>query len=332
MSSFNIGLFLVLSIFFSKLKNCFYLFYSYWAKPINFKNYGNTAIITGASDGIGKEYAKALAKRGLDVIIIARTKSKLEVLCADIEKYQKVRANFLVFDFDQGDYSTLKPSLERILHSNNKSFADVAVLVNNVGLLDPNLNSFVINYKEFNLSKKLTDAKYQPDASKNIKRTLNTNCLSMTSMCSIILPEFLKKRKGIIINLSSVAAASEYRPLITVYAATKSFNNFVSQSIAAECAAHCPGILVQTVKPGIVYTDMAKTFVPPTALTPPSKLNMMPTADVFVKYAIRTVGYRQETCGYYMHSLLYIYTRVMHRFLSLKNIGKLDIKFMRDLL
>uniref|UniRef100_A0AC34R990 Uncharacterized protein n=1 Tax=Panagrolaimus sp. JU765 TaxID=591449 RepID=A0AC34R990_9BILA len=90
----------------------------------------NWAIITGSTDGIGKVYALELAKQGFDIILISRTKSRLEATKNEIiENYPKIKVEMIVFDFCQDDVKVYNSQLFDKL----KKF-DIGILVNNVGM------------------------------------------------------------------------------------------------------------------------------------------------------------------------------------------------------
>ena len=107
--------------------------FNYWRgilKPINLKKYGEWAVVTGGSDGIGKGYALELAKRGLNICIISRTESKLKSVCEEITKKHGCKAEYITFDFNEGDYQDLYKKLQSFTW-----FEKIGVLVNNVGFL-----------------------------------------------------------------------------------------------------------------------------------------------------------------------------------------------------
>lgn len=70
-------------------------------------------VITGATDGIGREYARGLAERRINVVLISRTESKLLELCTEIKLEYGVKAKYIVADFTRG--ASIYPNIERIL-------------------------------------------------------------------------------------------------------------------------------------------------------------------------------------------------------------------------
>ncbi|KAI9915582.1 hypothetical protein PsorP6_008524 [Peronosclerospora sorghi] len=88
-------------------------------------------VVTGATDGIGKALAMELARKGMNVILMSRTQSRLEDARNEIlAKYPKVEVNILAVDFDRIDEPNVRESLHKTLDQVN----DVGVLFNNVGI------------------------------------------------------------------------------------------------------------------------------------------------------------------------------------------------------
>lgn len=127
-------------LFFNNISPFFKYLFNYWRgilNPIDLKNYGEWAVITGGSDGIGKGYAFELAKRGLNICIISRTESKLKSVCDKMTKEYGVKAEYITFDFNEGDYQELYKKLKSF-----SWFEQIGVLVNNVGFLAYGYDSY----------------------------------------------------------------------------------------------------------------------------------------------------------------------------------------------
>ena len=90
--------------------------------PIDIKKYGSWAVITGGSDGIGKAYALELAKRGLNILVIARTEKKLVNVCMEAKNNYDVSVDYIVFDFKDDVYDELKACREILGCSRTKTF------------------------------------------------------------------------------------------------------------------------------------------------------------------------------------------------------------------
>uniref|UniRef100_A0A3Q2UL04 Hydroxysteroid (17-beta) dehydrogenase 3 n=1 Tax=Fundulus heteroclitus TaxID=8078 RepID=A0A3Q2UL04_FUNHE len=152
-------------------------------------------LVTGASEGIGRAYAFALAERGMDVVIMSRTKATLEEVAKEIGATTGQRVKVIVADFSEEE--AFREIEEEMKHLN------VGVLVNNVGVLP----SFI-------------PCKFLESE-------------GLDKMCKIILPGMENRRKGVIINVASGIASFPF-PLYTLYAASKIFVERFSQGLQAE--------------------------------------------------------------------------------------------------
>ncbi len=91
------------------------------------KKYGEWAVVTGATDGIGKEYARELARRGMKVVLIARNPEKLQRVAEELGRETKSQISTVVADFSKGP--EIYPGIRLALND-----LDIGVLVNNVGV------------------------------------------------------------------------------------------------------------------------------------------------------------------------------------------------------
>lgn len=153
---------------------------------------------------------------------------------------------------------------------------DVGVLINNVGMS--------YSYPEYFVDNKNKDKLYA-----NI---INCNIYSVTNMCKLVLPKMLEKKRGVIVNVSSLSALIP-SPLLTIYAASKAYVDKFTEDLAAEYSKS--GIIFQCLFPGYVATKMSKIR---------QSTWMAPTPDKFVDDALKTIGLQQHTTGYFPHTLL----------------------------
>jgi len=232
----------------------------------NLKNAGCWSVVTGATDGIGKAYAEQLAKRGLNVVLISRTLTKLEDMAKDVESKHNVQTKVIAADFSREDiYEDIKLKMAGL---------DIGVLVNNVGCS--------YEYPEFFAE---VD---EPDFS---RRMIHMNCTSVAQMTEIVLPTMLAKKKGFVINIGSSAGSSP-TPLLSLYSGTKSFVELFTQSLYHEYIGQ--GVTFQCVKPYFVVSKLSK-FKKVSAF--------VPSPTTFVKNALNTVGIQTVTTGYWAHEL-----------------------------
>ncbi|XP_068128176.1 very-long-chain 3-oxoacyl-CoA reductase-B-like isoform X4 [Hyperolius riggenbachi] len=174
-----------------------YILSRWWRKDL--KQYGGWAVVTGASDGIGKCYAEELARRGFDVVLISRTQEKLEKVAKEIERQTGRKTRIIQVDFTGGleIYTKIEEGLRDL---------DIGILVNNVAVI-PTGNNAVPFLNAPHLEQAICDM-------------VNCNMLSVAQMTRIVLPKMLARKKGLIVNLSSAAGFRPFR-YFTVYSATK---------------------------------------------------------------------------------------------------------------
>ena len=169
--------------------------------------YGSWAVITGATDGIGKAYAEELARGGMNIFIISRTQSKLDQFAQELaEKYPNLEVRTLAMDFsgNTGAYDALRAALLE---------TEVGVLVNNVGV-------------SYEYPMKFHELGYE-----QVENMINLNTLSMSLMTHIVLPGMLERRRGAIINISSASGLAP-SPMLAQYSATKAYADFFTRAIA----------------------------------------------------------------------------------------------------
>lgn len=183
------------------------------------------ALITGASAGIGATYADRLARRGYDLILVARKRDKLDDLSHRLKVATGRRIS--VVPADLTDPSDLR-RVEAVVRGEPR----LTLLVNNagVGSATPLVASDV----------------------DSMESMIDINVTALTRLTYAAAPEFLERGEGTIVNISSgVALAPDF--LNGVYGASKAYVLALSQSLDAEL--HGKGIHVQVVLPGVVRTE-----------------------------------------------------------------------------
>merc|ERR1719153_2093385 len=232
------------------------------------EKFGEWAVVTGCTGGIGREYALGLAKKGMNMVLVSRSRQKLEVLEKEILKMYKVKTMIIVADFTDIEV------LDKIVEEIRESKVDIGVLVNNVGILGPHFMPFL------ELDGKI------------VKDMITVNISAATILCHKLLPDMVKKGKGAIINIASTASYLS-GPYLAEYFATKHYLHAFTEAIAIENEG--TGVIIQEVDPGHVATEMTKDLAPAPAT---------PMASTFVASALATLGYSQRTMGYWVHGLM----------------------------
>jgi len=198
-----------------------------------------TALITGASSGIGAVYADRLAHRGYDLILVARNRGKLDKLASRLTT--ETRRAVEVLSADLGDPDDLS-RVEGVL----KMDASVTLLVNNAGFgtVAPLLNSDVNKMSEL----------------------IALNIGALTRLTYAAVPGFVARGAGTIINISSIVAIAP-ELMNGVYGGSKAFVLAFSHSLQHELASK--GVRVQAVLPGATATDFWDILGYPVSNFPP---------------------------------------------------------------
>lgn len=197
-------------------------------KNQNFMNWNNpgVALITGASSGIGAVYARSLSAQGFETILVARRKERLNDLAKELEQESSNKATVLVADLSK--LEDIKTVAEKL-----KGFNEIDVLINNAGFGSR-------GYFE-NLP---LDA---------INDMLFVHNFAPVHFSRSVLPGMIKRNRGVIINVSSMAAFT-LRPQSVMYNSTKSFLNKFSEVLQIEL--HDTDIKVQSLCPGYTRTEI----------------------------------------------------------------------------
>ncbi|MFZ6046737.1 SDR family NAD(P)-dependent oxidoreductase [Pseudomonas sp. CR3202] len=184
------------------------------------------ALITGASTGIGATYAKRLAERGHDLLLVARDQNRLEALAAQLREQSGVKVE--VMKADLTDKADLNRVAQRL-----RSDAAISTLVNNAGvavsgsLLDADLDRF--------------DAMIQ------------LNVVAVTHLAAAAAANFVAQGRGTLINIASVLALAP-EMFNGTYSGTKAYVLNLSQSLNKEVGDK--GVRVQVVLPGATRTEI----------------------------------------------------------------------------
>ncbi|XP_038381761.1 inactive hydroxysteroid dehydrogenase-like protein 1 isoform X1 [Canis lupus familiaris] len=246
------------------------------------KQYGRWAVVSGATDGIGRAYAEELASRGLSIILISRNQDKLQMVAKDIADTYKVETEVIVADFSNGReiYDPIREALKD---------KDIGILVNNVGVFYPYPQYFTQVSED-----KLWDI-------------INVNIAAASLMVHIVLPGMVERKKGAVVTISS-GSCCKPTPQLAAYSASKAYLDHFSRALQYEYASK--GIFVQSLIPFYVATNMT---------SPGSFLHkcpwLVPSPKVYAHHAVSTLGISKRTTGYWSHSIQFLFAQYMPEWL-----------------
>lgn len=183
-----------------------------------------TAMITGASSGIGAVYADRLARRGYDLVLVARDGAKLAALAAQLETFTGRKVDTIAADL--GVNADLRRVEQRLA-----SDGSIGLLVNNAGL---------------GAVKPLIDS-----TPEELDTMINVNVTALTRLTRAVAPGLVARGEGAIINIASIVALKP-ELLNGVYGGSKAFVLALSQSLHHELGGK--GVQVQAVLPGAIAT------------------------------------------------------------------------------
>jgi short-subunit dehydrogenase len=213
----------------------------------------NTTLITGASSGIGAAFARKIAKRGRNVLLVARSEDKLIALCNELGRLSGVRAQYVVMDLSAPEAGV------RLLEETQKRELTIDMLVNNAGF------GSMGDFAKLDLATEL--------------EIIDLNVKSLVDLTYRFLAPMRERRQGTIINVASTAAFQGV-PFMATYAATKAFVLSFSEALSEENRQH--GIRVLALCPGVTDTNF---FAASKIDRPP--MRTVQTAEEVVDTALR---------------------------------------------
>lgn len=186
----------------------------------------STVLITGASSGIGATYAERFARRGHDLVLVARDNERLETLAARLRQEHGVKVDVLQADLTQSaDLAAVETRL--------RDDASIGILINNAGAAQ--------------------SGNFLGQTPESITGLIALNTTALARLASAIAPRLVNAGEGAIVNIGSVVGlAPEFG--MTVYGATKAFVQFLSQGLSLELSPK--GVYVQAVLPAATRTEI----------------------------------------------------------------------------
>jgi short-subunit dehydrogenase len=241
----------------------------------------DVALVTGASSGLGAEFARQLARNGMDVVLVARRADRLEALRAEIERASSARCHVIAKDLSRLE------APEELFAETTKLGLEIDWLVNNAG---------------FGTNGRFVDL---PLAKEREEILLNVHCL--VALSRLYSPAMVARRRGAIVNLGSIGAFLP-TPYMATYSATKAFVLSFSEALAAELASTGVGVLALC--PGATKTEFQE--VAGVAEAVPEFTYMTAEAVVTQAIAAAKAGKRTLVPGW-MNKTLAVTTRMTPR-------------------
>jgi short-subunit dehydrogenase len=201
----------------------------------------NTTLITGASSGIGEVFARKLAARGDNVLLVARSEDKLMTLCNELGRSNSIRAQYVAMDLSHPE------SPARLFDEVQKRGLEIDCLINNAGF------GSMGDFAKLDLERELN--------------MIDLNVRALVELTHRFLVPMRERKRGAIINVASTAGFQPV-PFMATYAATKAFVLSFSEALWEENRSY--GIKVMALCPGVTETgffEAASIAVPPGRVT-----------------------------------------------------------------
>lgn len=187
---------------------------------------GKTAVVTGASSGIGVEFAKRLAERGANLVLVARRKERLQTVAKEIKAEHKINIEIVVADLSEIG------AAEKLFKSLQRKKIQVDVLINNAGF------GTMGEFKNSSLEK--------------FTEEIQLNISTLVQLSRLVLPGMVERKHGVLVNVASTAAYQPV-PYMAVYAATKAFVLSFTEALWGELAGS--GVSALALSPGGTKTE-----------------------------------------------------------------------------
>ena len=252
--------------------------------PNHLKTYGpgSYALVTGATDGIGKKFAEVLAEQGFNLVLISRSKPNLDLVAGELHEKYNVNAKVFPMDLTTAGKSEYQ-GLEELTRS-----CEVSIVVNNAGVMNitPTVNV----------------------QSRHIDSSINIHCLAVARIMKIFMPRFkLREKRSAVINVSSSVALRPY-PVLTIYSATKAFNYYLTAGMHDEVHDK---VDVMSYISGPVLTRM---------LINPNNPLAIPTDEAVIE-CLKDLGIKRISYGHWKHTLVAYIIELLPQFIRLKLFG-----------
>lgn len=245
-----------------------------------------TALVTGASSGIGLEMCRELSSRNINLIIVARSTDKLIELKKELNS--KYSSMIHIFTKDLSDAK----NAEELYHEIKQEGLKVTMLINNAGF-----GSYG-DFAEKNLEEEL--------------RMIQLNISSLVVLTKLFLKDMIARKHGYIMNMASLLSFMPF-PYFSVYAATKSFVLYFSEALSAEVQG--TGVSVTTLCPGPTDSNFASDEMEQTKAY--KRLKLQQPADVAKKGIDKMLRKKGVVILGLQNKLIYLSTKISFRKMAL---------------
>lgn len=245
------------------------------------EKYGSTALISGASAGIGQAFARDLASKGINLVVVARREERLSALKKELEQQYQISVTPIVKDL------TLPRSAGDIFVALQEANIEIDILINNAGF--GSFNKF-----------------YELERQRELAM-VDLNCRVVVELTHLFLPAMVERKKGAIIIVSSVLGFIP-RPTSATYAATKGFDLLFAESLYGELRKS--GVDVLALCPGMTKTEFQQLA------DPQGKTRTMRyrTVEHVVESCWKALGKKPTVVDGFLHKLIvFIGQRLLSR-------------------
>ncbi|EER22907.1 oxidoreductase,short chain dehydrogenase, putative [Coccidioides posadasii C735 delta SOWgp] len=237
---------------------------------------GSWALVTGASDGIGKEYALQIARKGYNIILVSRSASKLSAVASEITSANpNILTKTVSMDFSENndeDYEKLKDIIKDL---------EISILINNVGLS----HSIPVPFVQ------------TPE--KEMKDIIAINCLGTLRVTQLVAPGMMQRKRGLILTMGSFGGLLP-TPLLATYSGSKAFLQHWSTALASE------------LEPYNIHVQLVVSYLVTSAMSKVRKASMtIPNPKAFVRSTLNHLGrsgglfsYSHTSVPYWTHGLM----------------------------
>ena len=284
--------------------------YTHFLRPSSLARYNSAsdgksaswALVTGASDGIGKGFAEELCHRGFNVILHGRNEKKLNAVRQEMLKHWPKREIKLLI-FDAGSETSNTAKLEAAV--NEVKSLDLRVLVNNVG----GGSGVRPAYLAFHETK-----------ADRTNLLVDLNLRFPTEITRVILPQLIQHAPALILNIGSIASDVQ-SPYVSVYSGAKGFNKSWSNSLSLELQSEGYDVEVKLIQTGMVSSGSEPRDVGV----------MIPSSRGFAKTSLDKVGNANRLVyGFWAHELQHKFVDLLPTKLSDRILGKLMLQMREE--